>query len=336
MKKIYSFLLLGVLTILLVACTEEQAKTTETAAPTEASEATINYPEQSIQVVIPFAAGGVTDSLARIIIEGAQKNLPNGSTIVPVNVAGAGGAIGMSQLLDAKTDGYTIAFSNTDAISVQNVLTDTAYKTDSFESIIKLASAPFVLATKSDSQWKTFEDLVTYTKENPGAFKYGSPFVGSPSQIGMEYLKNQDGIETTHVPYDGAALLPALLGNNIDAYTGTPASLAAYKDTGEVNVLVNFGDAKIAGYEDVPTFKELGYDFGLSVSFGLVGPKGMDVAATQVIHDAFQKALEDEAVIAKIEGLSVAPTYGTAEDFQNDLTNVKTIYDNVLKTVQLK
>ncbi|HWL12636.1 MAG TPA: tripartite tricarboxylate transporter substrate-binding protein, partial [Ureibacillus sp.] len=118
--------------------------------------------------------------------------------------------------------------------------------------------------------------------------------------------------------------------------TGTPASLAAYKDTGEVNVLVNFGDAKIAGYEDVPTFKELGYDFGLSVSFGLVGPKGIESSVTSILHDAFKQAIEDPAIAKKIENLSVAATYGPAEELQADFTNVTALYEDILQTVSLE
>ena len=121
-------------------------------------------------MVIPFAAGGVTDNLARIVADGAQKYLPNEQKIVPINTPGAGGNIGMSQLLNEDPDGYKIAFTNTDAVSVASTFGGAAYSYDSFQPIARLLSSPWVFAVRSDSPWKTFEDFVEYAKENPGQF----------------------------------------------------------------------------------------------------------------------------------------------------------------------
>lgn len=331
MKKLFSlFVILCIFA--LVACSGNEQ---ETATPSnaESNTASSNYPEKPIQFIIPFSAGGITDSVARILVEGAQKHLPNNQTLVPLNVAGAGGSIGMTQLQNSAADGYTIGFANTDAVSVQPALTETPYANDSFDPIVKLTSAPFVMSVNLDAQWKTFDELITYIKENPGQFTYGSSSVGSPPQIIMEYLGLQEGgLQSKHVPYEGNALLPALLGGNIDAYAGTAANFQA----GTVNALVNFSNISTETLAEVPTLKDYGYDMAVDLVMGIVGPKGLDAEIKTILHDAFSKAIEDEAVIEKIENLNVAVTYGTAEELQTDFTNTADMYKEVLEQTDLK
>ncbi|HWL12633.1 MAG TPA: tripartite tricarboxylate transporter substrate-binding protein [Ureibacillus sp.] len=132
MKKIMGYMFVMCLLVLTACSGAETGSGSESATTEKATAASSNYPEQPIQFIIPFSAGGITDSVARILVEGAQKHLPNNQKLVPVNVGGAGGSIGMSQVLNAKPDGYTIGFANTDAISVQPALTETGYQNDSF------------------------------------------------------------------------------------------------------------------------------------------------------------------------------------------------------------
>lgn len=326
MKKIL-VLLFSVSVFILSGCSQDSGK--EASANDESG----NYPEKSIEMMIPFAAGGVTDSVARIVAEGAQRHLPNNQKIVPINTPGAGGKLGMTKHLNDDPDGYKIAFTNTDAISVVSTFSGADYSTDSFQPIVKVLSSPWVLAVRSDSPWKTFEDFIEYAKENPGKFTYGTPFVGSPPQIVMDSLKITEGIETKNITYDGSNILPNLLGGNIDAYTGSPRSVTPYYESGEVNVLANFSDTVIKGFEDVPTLKDLGYDISMPLVFGIVGPEGMNEETQKVLHDAFKKAMEDPKIIERIESVNINPAYGPAEELQQDFNDVAKMYEDVLSAL---
>ncbi|HWL12632.1 MAG TPA: tripartite tricarboxylate transporter substrate-binding protein, partial [Ureibacillus sp.] len=182
------------------------------------------------------------------------------------------------------------------------------------------------MSVNLDAEWKTFDDLKAYIQENPGKFTYGSPSVGSPPQIVMEYLRITEGLDTKHVPYDGGALLSALLGGNIDAYTGTAANYQA----GTVNALVNFSNITTESLSEVPTLKDLGYDIAMDLVMGVVGPPGLEADIQTILHDAFQKTIEDESVIEKLENLNVAVTYGTADELQADFQNTTDLYETVL------
>ncbi|WP_161493905.1 Bug family tripartite tricarboxylate transporter substrate binding protein [Virgibacillus necropolis] len=281
-----------------------------------------DYPTKPIEVIVPFAAGGSTDVAARTIASVAQKYLPNGQTLVISNKPGGGGAVGLTELLSAKPDGYTIALASAGSISYQPLYGNTSYSKDSFQSITMVNTVPQLFVVNADSPWETFDEWLKYAKENPNEFKYGTAGTGIPSHVAMEALNIAAGIKTTNVPYEGAApTVTALLGGHIDGAIIQPTDVKSHVKSGELRVLANVGETKMKGFEDVPFLTDKGIDVAVDVFAGFIGPKDLPEDIVDILDEAFKKTIEDPELTEKFEKLGIIPKYGNPNDFQKVITD---------------
>ncbi|MGG0718401.1 tripartite tricarboxylate transporter substrate binding protein [Robertmurraya massiliosenegalensis] len=294
----------------------------------------IAFPEKAIEMIIPYGAGGSTDIVARILGTAAQKYLPNNQTIVPVNMPGGGGAIGMTDIFNAEPDGYKIALANSDSLSVAPLTSNAAWSHDSFQPIVKLANAPFLLAVKADAPWDTFEDWLDYVKANPGKFTYGTSLVGGPGNVILEKMGKEAGFTTTHVPYDASGdVVSAVLGGNLDGAAVNPSAVISHVEAGTIKVLTTLGKSKVEELPDVPTLEENGFDLSMELFFAAVAPKGMDPKVQQIIHDAFKQAIDDPEVSKQLEELSINVSYAGADDLQKEFSDTYVMFEEVLKDI---
>jgi tripartite-type tricarboxylate transporter receptor subunit TctC len=276
------------------------------------------YPARPINVLIGFGTGGVTDVSARFIMGKAEKSL--GQPFVVMNNGGGGGAVAYGITAQKPPDGYNlVAASSTGLVRIPQFRT-VPYRMDEFVPIMHYAASylsPIVVL--SSSPWKSFKELVEFAKKNPGKVTYSTTGVGSPHHMAMEYVAKQEGIKWIHVPYPGSMpALTALLGAHVQVQIGAGESIPYIKQ-GTVRILCHLGEKRIKDWPDVPTLRELGYDFFNENVFLFAAPRGTPSQITDKLDDTFHKAMADpefRALLAKIE---LEPSYRNSADLKTYL-----------------
>ncbi len=273
-----------------------------------------SYPTKPITMIVPWPAGGSSDVTLRAMAEAASKHL--GQPIIVDNKAGASGTLGPATMAaTAKPDGYTIAQMPITVMRLPLMQKVTWDAEKSFSYIIHLTGYTFGVTTKADSQFKTWQDVVTYAKANPGKVTYGTPGAGTSLHIGMEQIAEKAGIKLTQVPFKGGAETNAAV---LGGHTMLQADSTAWKplvDAGQLRLLNIWTAERSKVWKDAPTLKELGYGFVFDSPFGLAGPKGMDPKIVATLHDAFHKALSDPAVVSALERYDMLPRYMNTADY---------------------
>jgi tripartite-type tricarboxylate transporter receptor subunit TctC len=256
-----------------------------------------SYPNRPVTVVAWAGAGGMMDVVARALCRVAEKEL--GQPIVVENRTGATGTIGINYVLKSKPDGYTLGVSATSAYIFSPHLRDTPYNvlTDSVD-IIAYGKATHALCVKADAPWKTYEDIISYARKNPGKFTYSSSGVGSIHHITMERIAMKEGIKWTMVPFKGnMEAVAACLGGHIDAALGGPVDVNAFVKEGKLRMLLLLDDTRWPEFPDIPTVLEKGYDFFIASRYCIYGPSGIPDHVLQKLEAVFTKAAQDPSFI---------------------------------------
>lgn len=274
-----------------------------------------DYPERSIEMIVAYSAGGGTDVAARTLVPYLEKHLDTDISVV--NRPGAGGEVGFSALADAEPDGYTIGFINTPNVFTIPMERDTNYELSDFSPVANIVDDPAGINVQADSSLESFEDLVEYAKDNPGEVNYGTTGVGGDDHLTVLALEREADIELTHVPFDGASdVRQALMGGHIDLGIINVSEVEARVEAGELRTLAQGGDERWEEAEDVPTFKELGYDLTMGSARGLAVPAGVPDEIRDKIAEAAKEALEEEEFQTKAEEQSLPLAYLNPEEYQ--------------------
>jgi tripartite-type tricarboxylate transporter receptor subunit TctC len=266
------------------------------------------YPDKPVTLIVPWPAGGATDIAMRAIAEGATKHL--GQTIVIDNKPGASGTLGPAVMAaNAKPDGYTIAQMPITVMRLPLMQKAAWDAVKDFTYIVHLTGYTFGITTKADGPFKTWADVVAYAKANPGKVTYATPGAGTSLHIGMEQIAAKSGIQLTQVPFKGNAESNAAVLGGHTMLQADGSGWKALVDAGQLRLLAIWTDQRSKNFPDAPTLKELGYPFVFDSPFGIAGPKGMDPAVVQKLHDAFKKSIEDPAVVATLAKYEMVPRY---------------------------
>ncbi|TDL39654.1 tripartite tricarboxylate transporter substrate binding protein [Arthrobacter nitrophenolicus] len=277
------------------------------------------YPDGPVEMVVTYQAGGASDQLARTLSPSLESSL--GTSVIVQNVAGGSGTVGLQQVAKADSDGYSLAFIAGGPLTVQPHYGRTTYKFDDVRPVARVATAPLLLAVRSDAPWKTVQDLVAHLKKNQESFSYASTGAGNPANIAMEKFDRAAGVETKQVPFESSGeATTALLGGNVDAAAGLPSAFAASVQSGDLRILANLGDVKGAFYESVPTLKDSGYNAVTNVTNGLVAPKGVSDEVVKTLTDAVSGAIGDDEIAKKIIASGFIPDYGDGEAYSETLS----------------
>src|SRR5947208_7869884 len=250
------------------------------------------YPERPISVVVPFAPGGPTDIIARILSIAFSQSL--GQQVVVDNRGGAAGNIGMGQAARSAPDGYTLLLTST-AIAVNPALfKNLPYDPiKDFAPISELVNAPNVLVVRPDSGIATIADLVARVKQNPNKFSYGSPGAGTKSHLTGEQLKLRAGIDMVHVPFRGAGpAAQAVLAGQIQVASVALAAAEGLVKSGDLRALAVTGERRWFSLPDVPTMIESGYPGFISDTFNaLFAPAGTPPEIIAILVQASRAAM---------------------------------------------
>jgi tripartite-type tricarboxylate transporter receptor subunit TctC len=289
------------------------------------------YPNKPINLTIASGVGGTVDLSGRVLASKAEKIL--GKPIVVTNNHGGAGSIAIDFLVKAKPDGYQIVSTpHTPLIEIPN-LRKISYKLDDVVPIMQYGEPQSGLVVRADAPWKTFKELIEYARKNPGKVTYTIGGTLNPFHLAMMYVAKQENIQWTAVPVPTGDPNMPLLGGHVTAFSST-TSWKRYVDAGQMRLLVTYGDKRIPAFPDIPTLKELGYDFVNSIFYLIVAPSGTPALIVKKLEDAYRKAMDDPEFIEYMKKADIKVAYLNSADTKKHLEEANKRFEKMM--VELK
>ncbi len=287
------------------------------------------FPNRPIEFVVCYAPGGGADRSARIVMPAVEKIL--GVSVYITNKGGGSGTVGVRYALNKKPDGYTIFGLHQFSTFVGGVLGELPYDLKDIYPICNWIDNINLWAVQTKSPFKTFKELVEYAKQNPGKLKCGVPSTRTSQGVGAEFLKWYVGVDIVPVPFGGSGpTLTGLLGGHVDLASIPYAMVKPHVQAGKLRVLVILGKKKIEELPDVPTAVELGYKAEPLAFAGAAIPAKVPKDRIRRISEAFDKAMHDPEVLARLKKAGFVPVYMNPEEF------AKHIEDGYAKVEKIK
>jgi tripartite-type tricarboxylate transporter receptor subunit TctC len=288
------------------------------------------FPTKPITLLINSAPGQLGDVTTRATAAKAEKMLGRQFTFVNNNAGG--GAVAFGIIKKVKPDGYTIMSTATGNLIWLPFTRSVDYKLEDYTPIATNLVMTSGLVVKADSPFKTLKDLVTYAKENPGKVSYAITSAGVPMDIAMQYIAKQEGIRWTAVPTPGSDPNTMLLGGHVTAYSGSTSWLPHVK-SGAFRLLAMHSAKRMKEFPDIPTFKELGYDFVHETYSVFLAPKGTPAPIIKKLDEALRKALEDKEVADLYAKFGVSLAYRDHVQTTKDIYESRDIVGRAMKAI---
>ena len=294
------------------------------------------YPERPVRLVVPLAASGAMDTVARSLAVKLSESL--GQTVVVDNRGGGGGSVGAELVRFAVPDGYTIIM-----ISASSVIHPLMYKAEydavrDFAAVTQVTSQPYVVVVHPSVPAKSLGELIAYAKANPNKLNYASAGNGSLIHLTGELFKVVTGTEMTHIPYKGiGAAYPDLIGGQIQLTFGSIISAMPQVRAGRLRALAVTGPKRTRPLPDVPTAAETGVKgFVMTQWYGVQGPAKMPPAVIDRLNREIHKALENPAVLSRLidDGAEAQPS--TPQQFRDHLVAERNKWAGVIKQARIK
>jgi tripartite-type tricarboxylate transporter receptor subunit TctC len=293
------------------------------------------YPSQPLKLIVPYPAGGATDTLARTVGQKLQEAW--GQPALVENRPGAGGTIGNGFVVKAPADGYTLLIAITALIQQPPLMDKLAYDPlKDLAPVTMIARSPSMLAVPLDSPAKDLKSFIAMVKASPGKYNFGSYGAGTSSHIQGALLNMQAGIDLVHVPFQGAApLVTNLVGGQLASAFVDSASARPHLKS--MRPLAVTGTQRMPGLPDVPTFAELGYhSFDPYGWFGVFVPAATPAPVVQKLSEEINRILRLPEVSSKIEALGLQVGGGKPEEFQKIVRSDATIYARIIKDANIR
>lgn len=272
------------------------------------------YPNQAINLVLPYAPGDTGDVAGRAMAEELAKLLK--VPIVPLNRPGAGATTGTESVVTAKKDGYTILIAPNAALISSRIMNPDTVRYDPFKDLTPLGMAtrsPVVVAVRSDAEYKNLREFVEYGKKNPGKARVGTFGVGSGGHFAVEIISSLTGAGLTMVPFKGASpAVTAVLGGHVEAVAPALGTLTGHLKSGALRGIVI--SSRFPDFPDIPTLPQLGYRQNFwGVWWAFFAPPGVSAEITGVWIPAVEKAAKNPAIAAKLAALGIVQDYAPPE-----------------------
>ncbi|WP_101842590.1 tripartite tricarboxylate transporter substrate binding protein [Halobacillus sp. Marseille-P3879] len=323
-KKVSVFMLLC-FTLLLGACGSTSSSQGETDP---------DYPDDQIEVVVPFDSGGASDLVSRTIASEMEESLDVPFTVT--NKTGGSGATGMLATKNAKPDGHTVGYVPVEMSMLESLeLADITPK--DYEFIGQLMTIPAAITVPADAPYDTIEEFIDYAKENPGEIQIGNSGTGSIWHIAAAAFAQETDIEMQYVPYEGAApAVTALMGDHISAVSVSPSEVKGGVDSGDLKVLAVMGEERDPSVPDTPTLEEEGYDVSVAGWGGFVAPKDTPENALSQLRESFEDAAESDEFQELMEDRGMTPAYKSGEEFEQYAQEQYDYFNELIPTIELE
>jgi tripartite-type tricarboxylate transporter receptor subunit TctC len=293
--------------------------------------AVAQFPNRPIKIIVPLAAGGTGDTLARVVGEGMAREL--GQPVVIENKPGAGGLVGTEMVAAAAPDGYTLL-----AVSPSHVINPALHAKKTydplrdFECITVMANTHQVIVAHPSTPAASIGELIDYAKKNPGKLTYGSAGTGSATHLNMELFKSMAGVDILHIPYKGStqARQDVLAGQVNLAMDGLLPVQPLIKD-GRLKALAITSSRRSQSNAEIPTIGEAVPGYATDTWYGLIAPAKTPRDVLTKLHHAAVKALSSPEVRDRLTKLGAEPVGNTPEDFGKVLANEQKVWAKVVK-----
>lgn len=265
--------------------------------------AAAQYPERPVNMVVPFSAGGPTDTVARSLAEAMRPTL--GETVVVENKGGAGGTIGVSHVARSKPDGHTILLMHIGFSTAQSLYKNPGYSSDSFEPIGLVLDVPMTIIARSDFPADNIQELVEYVKANPDKVSLANAGIGAASHLCGTMFASALGVDLLTIPYKGTGpAMNDLLGKQVDIMCDQTTNTSQHIKAGTVKAYAVTSKERVPTLPDLPTMQEVGYDgFEVGIWHGMWAPKGTPQPALDKLQEALKAGLADKAFQDRMAGL---------------------------------
>ena len=300
------------------------------------AQASDTYPSKPIRFVVPFGPGGGTDIVARLVAPYLSERL--GQIVVVENRAGAGGAIGSNMVAKSAPDGYTLLFADSARTIGPYMQKDLPFDfAKDFSPIGLMALTPLLLLANPNAPVKSFDELITYAKANPGKLTYGSSGNGTPQHFAVELLKAAADIDLTHVPYKGAAaVVNDAVGGQISLASATYGPSAEFIKADRLRPLAVMEPKRLAALPNVPTAAEKYPDVIMSIWFGIVVPAGVDPAIRKRLETALAEVVANPEYTEKLRTAGFEKTTETSEQFRTRIDRELKVFGDVARKAGIK
>jgi tripartite-type tricarboxylate transporter receptor subunit TctC len=297
-----------------------------------------SYPNKPIKLLVPFAPGGTTDIIARIV--GDRMSTVLGQPVVIENKTGAGGLIGATETAKAAPDGYSLGMATVSTVATLPAINPaTPYDPkEDFTPIINIAATPNVIAVHPSFPAKNWAEFIAEIKKNPAKYSYASAGTGAIAHLQMELFKSMTKTFMPHIPYRGAgpALNDTVAGQVPIIFDQLPSALPFIR-SGRLVPIVVAAPQRLASLPNVPTFTEVGFEPVNRMAFyGIYGPKGLPKEVVEKVNAAVKKSLESADTKKRIEDTGAIIVGSTPEEFAKQMRDELVTYKKVVFLQRLK
>ncbi|MGE0349200.1 Bug family tripartite tricarboxylate transporter substrate binding protein [Hydrogenophaga sp.] len=279
-----------------------------------ASSASAAFPDKTVTIVVPFAAGSSADANVRVLAEKLRDVL--NTTVVVENKPGANGMIGAGAVVRSAPDGYTVLYHSASLVINPWLVKDAPEPTQTLVPIAQVASTPYILAVRSELGIRSVADFVAYAKANPGRLSCSSYGVGSPPHLALELLKQSAGIQVVHVPYRtgfAQAFVDLTLGQ-LDCAMDLPANVMQHAASGKLVVVGATAPSRLVSVKDVPVISTDHPDAVVTGWSGFFAPAGTPPEVVRKLEEAVRSAIADPTVLKNLATVGMSPSTAVTRD----------------------